>query len=118
MTDSILTFDEGSIWSLSPKYLDADDIEILPLSVQYRIDAEPDPYVKRFANKPVRAWTNLTPGDPIVLVETDNAMFIDRLNFEVHVVTVRAFYGEGATEQLPKEYRYRVKRLPYLRSSP
>ncbi len=86
-----------------------------PLSVEYRIDAEPEPGVRRFARKVVRPWTSLPPDSTkIVMEEGDNAMAIERLEYEVHVVTLRVFYGAGLTQQTPAEYRYRVRRLKYL----
>lgn len=102
--------DERTTANLLVEFLDADGDPAAPTSATYRIDT--------LEGTAVRAATALAAASVVTITLTpdDNEIY-DDLNapFEVHVVTVRGFYGED--DEVNKEYHYRVKNLTHIASS-
>jgi hypothetical protein len=95
--------DEQTSARLTVTFLDYDDVQQAPASATYQIHTQ--------AGVELRAATAITPAGAVELFlnDDDNAIDDDTLQFERHVVTVKAVYS--ASDLLNSKFEYKVRNL-------
>lgn len=102
---STLVVNEASALFLTFTFYDEAGNPVTPTTVDWRLDDITDPHTP----VEIRAWTSLTPGNPINAQVTgaQNAMQDPTRNYEERLVTVKT--DDGLSTQGTEDMKYRVK---------